>query len=64
MAVIDHVQGLLDVAVELEPWTAQDAYGRNTYGAKQTVKARVQQGTYQTLSANGQARSFWVRQSK
>jgi hypothetical protein len=54
MGVIEHVQGLLDTTVELEPWTAQDSYGRGTYGAKRTVLARIQQGIYQTLGANGQ----------
>ena len=55
MGLIDRVQGRLDVTVDLEPWTAQDAYGRGSYGAKRVVKARVQQGTYETHGANGQA---------
>ena len=55
MALIDQVQGLLDVDVDVEPWTAQDEYGRGTYGAKRTVKARVAQGQFKASGGNGQA---------
>lgn len=53
--MIERVQNLLDVNVDVEPWTGQDQYGRGTFGAKRTVLARVQQGQYDVVGGNGMA---------
>ena len=55
MALIDRVQGLLDVDITLEPWSGQDEYGKGTYGASQTIRARVQQGNFDVVGSNSQA---------
>jgi hypothetical protein len=53
--MIDQVAHLLDVEVDLEPWSGQDEYGRPSTGAKRTVKARVYQGMFDVMGANGMA---------
>ena len=53
--VMAAVQGLLDTTVTIEPWTAQDQHGIATYGAPQTVAARIEQGVYTVYGANGQS---------